>query len=544
MKWIEALALLFLAGQVLVSRLARREPQLAWVKPGFHAASVALSAGLVVVWAQATVGSGGHSLPDYLAYFDAGLSGAALIARLVLEALTLLAVVRGWRTLLPLFLGATLVLLAAAGHAAGVQPAWLGIGTRRCAPHRGGALGRRHRRAGGWSAPRGWRSADARRLLGRFTPVALAAFGTTVVAGGLEAILQLGSLQSLFGTDYGRVLLAKMALVACMLPLSLMAWRLGRPHVRIEASIAICVVGAAALLASFPAPPTTAEQQAAESAAVDPTAGLPAAGELTMAGPAGSVLVGLSLSPGLPGPNRATVYVLPITGSAAAQALLANISVNSVYTGAQAVRRDVSPDDHQHQSRRHRRCGRAQRRWRRGLVHHPAASGSVRRDDPRAHGHGDALAERLPVQRSPELGHDQPSAPTTHQSLPTRRHGRSPAPARRLSSERSQYTRDAPGDAWHTESDLSPNIVPVVRLGFLRAAEQRARCRATPSSAASRRPSSPPSGTRMDRRSGSHSGSTATGSSGGSRWTPPGHFMTDTYTSYNHPPTIEAPATG
>ena len=74
--------------------------------------------------------------------------------------------------------------------------------------------------------PGGWRSADARRLIGRFTPVALAAFGVTVVAGGLEAIEQLGSLQSLFGTDYGRVLLAKMALVACMLPLSLMAWRL------------------------------------------------------------------------------------------------------------------------------------------------------------------------------------------------------------------------------------------------------------------------------------------------------------------------------
>ncbi len=331
-KWIEALALLFLAGQVLLSRLARREPQVEWVKPGFHAASVALSAGLVVVWAQATVGAGGHNLSNFFAYFESGWSGATLIARLVLEALTLLAVVRGWRALVPLFLGATLVLLAAAGHAAGVQPAWLGI-SLDAAHLIAAALW-----AGGIAAlamlrpPGGWRSTDARALLRRFTPVALAAFGTTVVAGGLEAIEQLGSLQSLFGTDYGRVLLAKMALVGCMLPLSLMAWRLGRPHVRIEASIAICVVGAAALLASFPAPPTTAEQQAAAAAAVDPTAGLPSVGELTMAGPAGSVLVALSLSPGLPGPNHATVYVLPITGSAAAQALLANIAVNNVYS--------------------------------------------------------------------------------------------------------------------------------------------------------------------------------------------------------------------
>ena len=35
-----------------------------------------------------------------------------------------------------------------------------------------------------------------------------------------------------------------------------------------------------------------------------------------MADAAGSDLVGLSLSPGTPGQNRATVYVLPITGSA------------------------------------------------------------------------------------------------------------------------------------------------------------------------------------------------------------------------------------
>ena len=88
--------------------------------------------------------------------------------------------------------------------------------------------------------PGGWRSTDARVLLARFTPVALGAFGVTVVAGGLEAIAQLGSIQALFGTAYGRVLLVKMALVALMLPLSAMAWRLKRPHVRVEAALAAC----------------------------------------------------------------------------------------------------------------------------------------------------------------------------------------------------------------------------------------------------------------------------------------------------------------
>jgi methionine-rich copper-binding protein CopC len=116
-KWVEGLALLFLAGQVLMRRLAGRAPPLMWVKPGFRASSVALSAGLVVVWAGATVASGGHSLSNYVSYFEAGWSGAVLIARLVLEALTLIAVVRGWR-LLPVLVAGTLVLLAAAGHAA------------------------------------------------------------------------------------------------------------------------------------------------------------------------------------------------------------------------------------------------------------------------------------------------------------------------------------------------------------------------------------------------------------------------------------------
>jgi copper transport protein len=328
-KWVEALALLFLSGQVLIGALARRSPALAWVKPRFRASSVALSAGLVVVWAEATVGSGGHSAAGYLAFFN-GLSGAALIARLLFEALTLVAVVQGWRSL-PVWLVGALVMLAAGGHAAGVDPAWYGIGLDAVHLFAAGLW------AGGIAAlavvrpPGGWRSSDARVLLARFTPVALAAFAATVVAGGLEAIAQLGSIQALFDTAYGRVLLVKMALVAVMLPLSAMAWRLKRPHVRIEAALAAGVVAVAALLASFPAPPTAAARQAAEGAAATPSAGLPSAGQLTMADAAGSDLVGLSLSPGTPGENRATVYVLPITGSALARGIAANIAVNGVY---------------------------------------------------------------------------------------------------------------------------------------------------------------------------------------------------------------------
>ena len=57
-------------GRCSSAGLRRRSPPLEWVQPRFRAASVALSAGLVVVWAEATVGSGGHSISGYLAYFD------------------------------------------------------------------------------------------------------------------------------------------------------------------------------------------------------------------------------------------------------------------------------------------------------------------------------------------------------------------------------------------------------------------------------------------------------------------------------------------
>jgi copper transport protein len=539
-KWIEALALLLLVGQVLVSRLSVREPRIEWVKPGFRAASVALSAGLVVVWAQATVGSGGHSPSAYLAYFGAGLSGAALLARLALEALTLVAVIRGWRSL-PFFLGGSVVMLAAAGHAAGVRPAWLGIGLDAVHLLAAGLW------AGGIGAlamlrpPGGWRSSEARRLLGRFTPVALAAFGATVVAGGLEAIEQLGSFQALFGTDYGRVLIAKMALVACMLPLSLMAWRLGRPRVRIEASIAIGVVAAAALLASFPAPPTAAEQQAAEAAALAPTAGLPAPGELTMAGPAGSVLVGLSLSPGMPGANRANVYVLPITGSAAARAIVANISVNGV-------------------SRALRPCGATCRQ----------ATIDIKAGDRVAvdvlnQGGGEASFTVPPLPAPPgasvlaqfeavmhHLTAYQYSEVLSSGTTTVSADYASVAPDRTTWSVAhtsqtiligtTEYTRDAPGDPWHTEPDLSQNTVPSFVWDFF---EPLGNAHVIGQAVLAGVP------TTVVAAFGNKDASPiwftfwidAAGRVRQVEMDAPGHFMIDTYTSYDHPVSIEAPAT-
>ena len=125
--------------------------------------------------------------------------------------------------------------------------------------------------------------------------------------------MQLGSIQSLFGTDYGRVLLAKMALVALHAP------ALG--HGVAACGGRTCGSRRRSRRASwrrqrcsrrFPPRRPPPHAQAAELAASTPVAGLPSAGDLTMAGPAGSVLVGLSLSPGAPGPNHALVYLVPI----------------------------------------------------------------------------------------------------------------------------------------------------------------------------------------------------------------------------------------
>ena len=327
-KWFEALALLALLGQLLIARLAAISPQLSWVRPQLALAPIALTAGLIVVWAEAVSASGGHSASSFISFFTSSVSGIARVVRLGFEVFAVAAFVRHSRTIW-LWTLAALVALSASGHAASVQPAWWGI-----------AIDSLHLIAGGlWAGgiialaaqrpPGGWRSLEALQLLRRFSPVALAAFALTVAGGGLEAVLQLGSVGALFGTDYGRVLLAKMALIGFMLPLSFAAWRLRRPRPRIEAAIAGCVIAAAALLASFPLPPTEAADRLAQAAAVPAAQGLPKPGDVTLATNAGSVLVGLSLAPALPGPNRVTTYLVPIQGNGAAAVLVANATVGS-----------------------------------------------------------------------------------------------------------------------------------------------------------------------------------------------------------------------
>ena len=327
-RWAEAVALLALAGQVLIAQLATRRPDLGWVHATLPLPPIALSAGLIVVWAEAFSASGGHSAAAFAAFFTSSLSGVARLVRLGFEVLAVVASVRPSRTIWLWAMGA-LVALSASGHAANVQPAWWGISVDSvhliaAGFWAGGIVGLATQRP-----PGGWRSPQATQLLRRFSPIALTAFVFTVAGGGLEAVLQLGSPGALVETDYGRVLLAKIALVGLMVPLSFVAWRLRRPRPRVEAAIAGSVIAAAALLASFPLPPTTAAARLAQQAAVPAAAGLPKPGDVSLASNAGSVLVGLSLQPGRPGPNRITAYLVPIQGNRAAASLIANATVGT-----------------------------------------------------------------------------------------------------------------------------------------------------------------------------------------------------------------------
>jgi copper resistance protein D len=149
-------------------------------------------------------------------------------------------------------------------------------------------------------------------VLKRFGKVALPAFFVVVASGLVNALIELGHVQALWESSYGRVLAVKIALVgAVALASYLHALRLRprilasnphlpekleRRHWRLlssEPAIAICVVAAAATLVAFPLPPRqlgeAGEAEATASAACNPRPlRAPRPDELSVADQAGS----------------------------------------------------------------------------------------------------------------------------------------------------------------------------------------------------------------------------------------------------------------
>jgi putative copper export protein len=235
-RWVEYLGLLGFIGVIVVRRLAGNQPALLWARTPMHPAlAVALVGGV------GTVVLGGPG-------------GWARVARVLAEGLALVMCLRGVRfVVVPGLLAAAL--LAFAGHAARVQPQFAGI-----------AVDAVHiLSAGMWAGaivtmatlkpPGGWRESEGRALLARFSRVAPLAFAITALTGVLRVTEELSSISDLWTTSYGIVLDLKAVGVLVMVILSWLAWRRGLPVARVEAAIAVVVIGATALLAAYPVTP-------------------------------------------------------------------------------------------------------------------------------------------------------------------------------------------------------------------------------------------------------------------------------------------------
>jgi putative copper export protein len=237
LHWVEYLGLLGGIGAIVIRRLAHNRPPIAWARPPMHIAlGMAFVGGLAVITVEAL--------------YAGAVPGWERLARVAAEGLAFAFCLRGVRFVAPMALLAA-VLLPLAGHAAkagGGAEFADAVHVLSAGMWGGGiiALATLH-------PPGGWRGPEARALLDRFGGVALLAFVVTAMTGVLRASDQVHDLSGLWTTPYGAVLALKSIGVAIMLLLSALAWRRGLPVARVEAALAVLVIAATAVLASFPA---------------------------------------------------------------------------------------------------------------------------------------------------------------------------------------------------------------------------------------------------------------------------------------------------
>ena len=328
--------LLLFAGALLLEALfgsGRRESS--WlVPPGAPEAdhlrsrlrALVLDSGLVATGAAAAAAvadaadaAGSLSASRLTDYLFGGLPGFARVATVLLVAAATLLATRGRR------LGAApaamaLLAVAASGHASSADPrapavlldwvhllaaaVWLG-GIALIAAVWGPGLRRGGRRL---------RLYVTREVLPAFGRVALPAFILVASTGAVSALVQLGDVEALWETAYGRVLMAKIALVGLIATASYThALRLrprllaANPHpderverrhwrlLRSEPLLGLGVITAVAFLVAFPLPPRQlgeADEAAAAEQPCDPCPlPKPEAGELAVAEHAGSMLI-------------------------------------------------------------------------------------------------------------------------------------------------------------------------------------------------------------------------------------------------------------
>jgi putative copper export protein/methionine-rich copper-binding protein CopC len=128
----------------------------------------------------------------------------------------------------------------------------------------------------------GSRGREASALIGAFSPIALSCAGLLVVTGLVAAILHLGSVGALWQSRYGQVLLLKLAVIAVLLVVASINWRILRPRLgtdqatrRIRGSavaelgLALVVLVVTAVLVATPPP---AESSVMQTRAIPPGA--------------------------------------------------------------------------------------------------------------------------------------------------------------------------------------------------------------------------------------------------------------------------------
>jgi putative copper export protein len=252
-RWLEYAGLIGVIGSMVVRRLGAQRPHIGWARPPMHyMLAVALAGGLGVIVVQALVAGG--SAVGAIDYLGGGPAGWVRLARVVAEGAALFVCIRGLRMVAPLAIFAT-ASLAFAGHAAAVQPAAGAIFTDAVHVLSAGVW------AGGIVAiaalmpPGGWSGEESRDLLGRFARVAPLAFAMTALTGVVSATSELNGISDLWATQYGLVLSAKSAGVLLMLVFSVVALRRRLAFARVEAAVALVVLGTTAVLAAYPLPP-------------------------------------------------------------------------------------------------------------------------------------------------------------------------------------------------------------------------------------------------------------------------------------------------
>ena len=319
LRAIEYTLLLLACGLATLSILGRGLPLRL---PTVPVAAALLVSGVAVVAAEALLASSGASVAGIIDYLTNGVTGWSRVARIALEAAVLeIAIVRA--RLSPVLLAGVVVAVAVAGHGADVEPAWQGIAVN--AVHlaaagvwAGGIIALALLRVTGR-----WQTVG-RDLLPRFRRVAPWAFLVSVVLGAVQAAQLLGGPGQVLTTSYGLTLVAKAVAVAAMVALSVLAWRRIRVSLRVEAALALVVIGAAAALAAYPVVPNEAREAAEAPVASGPAAArasaFPQRGDLTMGGRAGQIMVGLTVHPGRPGKNTVRAYLAsPATPAAKAR---------------------------------------------------------------------------------------------------------------------------------------------------------------------------------------------------------------------------------